>query len=76
MMSIKQSAENLAAYNLVVVIPAYKVEKQITQTIERIPVYIRHIIVVNDESPDKTAEGRSRTSQELKNKALPYPMVS
>lgn len=46
---------NLAQYNLVVVIPAYKVEKQIEETLKRIPDYIRHIIVVNDASPDNTA---------------------
>ena len=53
---MKETQENLAQYNLVVVIPAYKVEKQIAETITRIPAYIRHIIVINDESPDKTTE--------------------
>ncbi len=51
-----QLMANLAQYNLAVVIPAYKVEKQIASTLTRIPAYIRHIIVINDASPDKTAE--------------------
>lgn len=53
---MKEIPENLAQYNLVVVIPAYKVEKKIAETLRRIPRYIRSIIVVNDNSPDKTAE--------------------
>ena len=46
----------LAQYNLVVVIPAYKVEKLIAKTLDRVPDYIRHIVVVNDASPDNTAQ--------------------
>ena len=46
----------LEKYNLVVVIPAYRVEKQIADTLARIPAYIRHVIVVNDASPDSTAQ--------------------
>lgn len=46
----------LEKHNLVVVIPAYRVEKQIADTLARIPDYIRHIIVVNDASPDSTAQ--------------------
>jgi len=55
--------DNLAQYNLVVVIPAYKVEKQIEDTIERVPSYIRHIIIVNDASPDNTAQIASRLQE-------------
>jgi len=53
---MQKNSLSLAEYNLVVVIPAYKVEKQIAETITRVPAYIRNIIVVNDASPDKTAE--------------------
>jgi dolichol-phosphate mannosyltransferase len=51
---MKIDAETIAQYQLVVVIPAYKVENQIAETITRVPSYIRHIIVVNDASPDHT----------------------
>ncbi len=49
-------AESLARYNIAAVVPAYKVEKQIEGTLARIPGYIRHIIVVDDASPDRTGE--------------------
>lgn len=55
--------DSLAQYNLVVIIPAYKVEKQIEETIKRVPKYIRHIIVVNDASPDNTAQITSRLQE-------------
>ncbi|NOY99756.1 MAG: glycosyltransferase family 2 protein, partial [Chloroflexi bacterium] len=48
--------EILARYNIAAVVPAYKVEKQIEDTLARIPSYIRHIIVVDDASPDRTGE--------------------
>lgn len=41
---------------IAVVIPAYKAEKLITKTISRIPPFVSQIIVVNDCSPDHTAE--------------------
>ena len=47
---------DLSRHHIVVVIPAYKVEKQILHTLERIPDYIREIIVVDDASPDLTSE--------------------
>ena len=52
----KMKKEDLAQYHLAVVIPAYKVEKQIAVTLARIPDYIREIVVVDDASPDRTAE--------------------
>ena len=45
---------DLSHYNIVAIIPAYKVEKQIAETLARVPDYIRQIIVVNDASPDQT----------------------
>ncbi len=47
---------NLAEYKVTAVIPAYKVEKQIAETLARIPDYIWRIIVVDDASPDRTGE--------------------
>lgn len=49
-----KSVDVFSQYNLVVVIPAYKVEKKIATTIERVPAFIRHIVVVDDASPDET----------------------
>ena len=46
----------LSQFHLVAVIPAYKVEKQIAETLARVPEYFRQIIVVDDASPDRTGE--------------------
>jgi dolichol-phosphate mannosyltransferase len=47
---------DLSRYNIVVVIPAYRVERELGVVLANIPAFVRHIIVVNDASPDKTAE--------------------
>lgn len=64
MASQKISRDDLQKYNIVAVIPAYKVEEQITRTLANIPAYIRYIIVVNDASPDHT-ENIVSQAQEL-----------
>ena len=56
--------ESLEKYNIAVVIPAYKVEKQIEGTLAKIPSYIRYIIVVNDASPDNTKELLSQAQED------------
>ncbi|MCX6071457.1 MAG: glycosyltransferase family 2 protein, partial [Chloroflexi bacterium] len=38
-----------------VVIPAYRVERTIGAVVNALPSYVRHVIVVNDASPDQTA---------------------
>jgi dolichol-phosphate mannosyltransferase len=43
-------------FNIAVVIPAYRVEREIKAVLLSLPDYIRYVIVVNDASPDKTAE--------------------
>jgi glycosyltransferase involved in cell wall biosynthesis len=43
-------------YSIAVVIPAYRVEREIEAVIRSLPDFIRHIIVVDDASPDRTAE--------------------
>ena len=48
--------KDLHSYSTVVVIPAYKVEREIGPVLRSMPEFIRHIIVVNDGSPDGTAE--------------------
>jgi len=41
---------------IAVVIPAYKEELLIAKVIETVPGFVDHIVVVDDSSPDKTAE--------------------
>ena len=43
-------------YNIVAVIPCYRVEREIQSVLSAIPKYIKHIIVVDDASPDSTAD--------------------
>ena len=45
---------DLSNYNIVVIIPAYGVEHELGAVLESIPAYVRHIVVVNDASPDGT----------------------
>lgn len=47
---------DLSKYNLAVVIPAYRVERELDGVLASIPAYVRQIIVVNDASPDGTAQ--------------------
>ncbi len=43
-------------YDIAAVIPAYRVEREIEAVLQSLPDFIRHIIVVDDASPDRTAE--------------------
>jgi dolichol-phosphate mannosyltransferase len=45
---------NFREFNLAVVIPAYHVADKIELVLEHLPDYLRHIIVVDDASPDNT----------------------
>lgn len=56
--------ESLEEYRIAVVIPAYKVEKQIEGTLAKIPSYIRYIIIVNDASPDNTKKLLSQAQED------------
>jgi len=47
---------DLRKYDIAVVIPCYRVEREIASVIASLPRYIKHIIVVDDASPDATAE--------------------
>jgi len=49
-------APHFHQYNIAVVIPAYRVEREIGSVLADLPAYLRHVIVVDDASPDKTAE--------------------
>ncbi|MEW5941972.1 MAG: glycosyltransferase family 2 protein, partial [Chloroflexota bacterium] len=42
-------------YSIAAVIPAYRVEREIASVLADLPAYLRHIIVVDDASPDATA---------------------
>ena len=43
-------------YHIAAVIPCYRVEREIQSVLRGMPKYIKHIIVVDDASPDSTAE--------------------
>jgi dolichol-phosphate mannosyltransferase len=47
---------NFSKFKIAVVIPAYRVEQNIQEVLRGIPAYIKHIIVVDDASPDATAD--------------------
>src|SRR5688572_16626314 len=47
---------NFESYKVVIIIPAYRVERDIKTVLDGIPDYIKHIIVVDDASPDSTAD--------------------
>ena len=49
-------APHFHQYNIAVVIPAYRVEREIPSVLADLPAYLRHVIVVDDASPDKTAD--------------------
>jgi len=53
---MKPSQTEFSNYNIVTVIPCYRVEKEIAQVLAGLPHYLKHIIVVDDASPDNTAE--------------------
>lgn len=47
---------NFTNYGIATVIPAYRVERDIESVISGLPPYIKHIIVVDDASPDSCAD--------------------
>ena len=47
---------NLRKFNLVVIIPAFHVADTIESVLNELPEYLRHIVVVDDASPDNTSE--------------------
>jgi glycosyltransferase involved in cell wall biosynthesis len=47
---------NFRKFNLAVTIPAYNVADKIESVLENLPDYLRHIIVVDDASPDNTSK--------------------
>lgn len=43
-------------YCIAAVIPCYRVEREIQSVLKTVPLYVKHIIVVDDDSPDSTAD--------------------
>jgi dolichol-phosphate mannosyltransferase len=43
-------------YYITAVIPCYRVEREIQSVLQSVPPYVQHIIVVDDASPDSTAD--------------------
>ncbi|HCK66054.1 MAG TPA: glycosyl transferase family 2 [Anaerolineae bacterium] len=46
---------NFESHKIVIIIPAYRVEQDIEKVLRGIPDYVKHIIVVDDASPDSTS---------------------
>jgi len=47
---------NFEDFNIAAIIPAYGVERDLESVLASLPAYIKHIIVVNDASPDASGE--------------------
>jgi glycosyltransferase involved in cell wall biosynthesis len=47
---------NFQKYNIAVVVPCYRVEREIRSVLRGIPKYVKQVIVVDDASPDSTSE--------------------
>ena len=47
---------NFSKFKTAIVIPSYRTESEIRQVLKGIPAFIRHIIVVDDASPDASAD--------------------
>ena len=50
------TAQPFHNYCIAAVIPCYRVEREIQSVLQVVPSYIKHIIVVDDASPDATAD--------------------
>jgi glycosyltransferase involved in cell wall biosynthesis len=51
-----EDSREFPEYCIAAVIPCYRVEQEISSVLGTIPSYIKHIIVVDDASPDSTAD--------------------
>ena len=52
----KGTSTDFHKYAIVAVIPCYRVEREIQSVLQEIPPYIKHIVVVDDASPDSTRD--------------------
>ena len=53
---LRLSSWDLERTTIAAVIPAYNVEREIEQVLKSLPPFVRHIIVVDDASADRTAQ--------------------
>jgi dolichol-phosphate mannosyltransferase len=53
--SLREPADELAAYCIAVVIPAYNAAVHVAEVIRSVPAFVRQVIVVDDASRDQTA---------------------
>ena len=49
-------ASEFDRYCIAAVIPCYRVEREIQSVLQTVPAFIKHIVVVDDTSPDSTAD--------------------
>jgi glycosyltransferase involved in cell wall biosynthesis len=54
--SARGRAGSFDEYCIAAVIPCYRVEREIQSVLRTVPSYIKHIVVVDDASPDSTAD--------------------
>lgn len=52
----RETLQDFRKYNIAAVIPCYRVEREIQPVLQTVPRYIKHVIVVDDASPDSTAD--------------------
>jgi glycosyltransferase involved in cell wall biosynthesis len=55
-LAVAARTQSLAKYRIVVILPAYNEAARIAKVLQSIPSYVRHIVVVDDASRDRTAE--------------------
>ena len=60
---IRTPITDLGKHNIAVVVPCYRVEREINRVINNLPRYIKTIIVVDDASPDRTAENVEKSAR-------------
>lgn len=55
---------DFADFDIAAVIPAYKVERDLKAVLRGMPPYIKHIIVVDDASPDSSGETAAKAAKD------------
>lgn len=54
---------NFAEFNIAAVIPAYNVERDIQSVLRGLPLFVKHVIVVDDASPDSSFEAATAAAK-------------
>ena len=60
---MKSVSASFDQYHIAAVIPCYRVEQKISHVLAGLPHYLRHIIVVDDASPDHTSDHVMKAAQ-------------